>query len=95
MLGCRVESDVGARVLNASLEGKFRLWYLREGNNEVDFILQRDDEVTGLEIKTCIKKPAGGKQAFEKRFQPKTRLIFSECGFPVEEFLMLDPDRLF
>lgn len=50
--GRLVESSIGTHLLNHSLTDKYNLHYWREGNNEVDFIMEKGNSVVGLEIKS-------------------------------------------
>ncbi len=43
--GRLVESSVGAHLLNYSLSKRYNIYYWREANDEVDFVLE-----TGLEL---------------------------------------------
>ena len=57
-----VESAVGAHLLNASLTEDFRLFYWRQGNQEVDFVLEKGGKVIGLEVKSGSSGETPGMQ---------------------------------
>lgn len=90
-----VESAVGAHLLNHSLNGGFDLTYWRHSNDEVDFVLQMGEHVIGIEIKSGPAKQTSGMQAFSKKFQPHKVLLVGDSGLPWQEFLEIEPKKLF
>lgn len=88
MWGRLTESAVGAHLANGAAIGSFELFYWREGNREVDFVVRRGKQVTAIEVKTG--KPRDGRsglQAFADAFGKVRLLIVGEGGIPVDEFL--------
>jgi len=54
--GRYVESAVGAHLLNhARIEG-FEVYYWRESNKEVDFVLQKGPSTVAIEVKSGFKR---------------------------------------
>jgi predicted AAA+ superfamily ATPase len=47
-----VESALGAHLLNQSITQQIDLYYWREGNYEVDFVLQKGNKTIGIEVKS-------------------------------------------
>lgn len=90
-----VESAVGAHLMNHSITEGFKVSYWRHINEEVDFVLEHKGKVVGLEVKSGIKKPVSGLQAFQKQFQPGKVLLVGTGGLPWEEFLEMSPGQLF
>ncbi len=64
------------------------LFYWREGNHEVDFVLQEGNRVTGIEVKSGRIHNAKGMAEFDKRFKPDKLLLVGIDGIPVGDFLM-------
>lgn len=93
--GRLVESSVGAHLLNHSISERYNLHYWREGNNEVDFILEKGDKVIGLEIKSGASADSEGMNIFNGRFHPDKMLLVGTGGIPYEEFLKINPRELF
>lgn len=60
IVGRLVESSVGAHLLNHSISERYNLYYWREGNNEVDFILEKGDKIIGLEVKSGLSVDNAG-----------------------------------
>jgi len=93
--GRLVESAVGAHLFNHSVSGRFNLYYWREGNNEVDFILEKGGKVIGLEVKSGARANNEGMGKFNTKFHPDKMLLVGTGGIPYEEFLKINPTELF
>ena len=93
--GRLVESSVGAHLLNHSISERYNLHYWREGNNEVDFILEKGNKVIGLEIKSGASADSEGMNLFNGRFHPDKMLLVGTGGIPYEDFLKINPRELF
>jgi predicted AAA+ superfamily ATPase len=90
-----VESAVGAHLLNHSHIGDFSLYYWREGNEEMDFVLERQGKVVGLEVKSGASGNTNSMAAFHRRFGPFKTLLIAASGIPWQDFLSIDPSELF
>ena len=90
-----VESSVGAHLLNHSVSEKYNLYYWREGNNEVDFILKKGGDVIGLEVKSGVGVDTKGMDLFNEKFHPHKILLVGTGGLSYEEFLKINPKDLF
>jgi uncharacterized protein len=84
-----IESAIGSHLLNQSLTEQINLYYWREGNREVDFVLQKGSKVIGIEVKSGRNKSSSGIVEFTKRFNPDKVLLVGREGIPIEEFLMI------
>lgn len=93
--GRLVESSVGAHLFNYSISEKYNLYYWREGNNEVDFILEKGDKVIGLEVKSGADADNAGMRVFNEKFHPWKMLLVGASGIPYKEFLKINPKELF
>ena len=93
--GHLVESAIGAHLINHSHTEKFNLHYWRERNDEVDFVIEKKGKVIGLEIKSGSTGSTGGMAAFKKRFNPDKILLIGNAGIPWQEFLSMNPAKLF
>lgn len=86
--GRLTESAVGAHLANAAACGLCELFYWREGNREVDFVLRSGRVVVSLEVKSGRAPLAhSGLAAFGDAFEPRRSLLVGGDGIPVEEFL--------
>lgn len=93
--GRLVESSVGAHLLNHSISNRYNLHYWREGNDEVDFVLERRNRLIGLEVKCGADANSEGMVAFNKKFHPDKMLLVGTGGIPLDDFLKIDPKELF
>lgn len=90
-----VESAIGAHLVNYSITEDYKVYYWRQGNDEVDFVLEYQDQIIGLEIKSGVGKKTTGMAKFKKKFNPQKLLLIGEQGFPWQEFLSINPIELF
>lgn len=93
--GRLVESSVGAHLLNHSVSERYNLHYWREGNNEVDFILEKGSKVIGLEVKSGASADNEGMGIFNDKFHPNKMLLVGTGGIPYADFLKINPKELF
>ena len=93
--GRLVESSVGAHLINYSISERYNLYYWREGNNEVDFILEKGDKIIGLEVKSGMKADNAGMSVFAEKFHPEKILLVGTGGIPYDEFLKINPKELY
>jgi len=93
--GRLVESSVGTHLLNHSISERYNLYYWREGNYEVDFVLEKGDKVIGLEVKSGKRGENEGMGVFAEKFHPERVLLVGTGGIPYEEFLKINPKELF
>lgn len=93
--GRHVESAIGAHLANSAGGGGYELFYWREGNDEVDFVIQKKGQIIAIEVKTSAKLKHAGIAEFVKRFDPKKILLVGNEGLKWQDFLKLDPGELF
>lgn len=70
-------------VIGAFFYRMFRdkLFYWRDGNNEVDFVIAHDDQLFGVEVKSSRARRSGGTTAFTISFgNAKTVMINEQSG---------------
>ena len=89
-----VESAVGAHLLNAVRGTSIQLYYWREGDKEVDFVLTSGEHVTAIEVKSGTKRETlSGMQSFIKAFNPDRVLLIGQDGVSLEEFFQAPIDE--
>ncbi len=93
--GRRIEQAVGAYLLNQSRINDFDLFYWRDVNEEVDFILKQKKKIVALEVKTTRAKFHKGLQKFSERYNTYKNILISSDSLPWYEFLKLDVVKLF
>lgn len=86
-----VESAVGAHLVNQAFkEKKLTIYYWREGNEEVDFVVEYKKRIIALEVKTSKVGGLTGLNAFANQYRPEKSLVIGTDGIPWQEFLQLD-----
>ena len=86
--GRLVESAVGAHLANAQAAGQCEVFYWRERNREVDFVVRVGRRVTAIEVKSGrVTGAQPGMAAFRKAYPAARPLLVGGDGVPVEEFL--------
>lgn len=87
--GRLVESSVGAHLVNSTRGTRVEIFYWRERNREVDFIVQAGRMVVAIEVKSGYAKGAlPGMEALSKQFPIQRKLLVGAGGIGIEEFLL-------
>lgn len=90
-----VESAIGSYLLNKADELDYKLYYWRENNNEVDFVLEQNKQCVAIEVKSGKRTTNNGITIFSNKFHPRHSFIVGNGGISVEDFLTLDLENLF
>lgn len=86
--GRLVESAVGAHIANAAASGVCEVFYWRDTNREVDFVVRAGRVVVAIEVKSGrVPDTLPGLAAFTEAFRPTRTLIVGGDGVPLDEFL--------
>ena len=85
-----VESAVGAHLLNQSITSNCNLYYWRDRNDEVDFIIEKGDKIMAIEVKSGLNQSKKGMDTFARKYRPYKVLLVGQTGIPWQEFLQLD-----
>ena len=90
-----VETAVGAHLLNTCRKEGVKLYYWRDRNMEVDFVLEKNKKLIGLEVKSGRAQNLKGMQDFQKRMKPYKVLLVGDSGIHWKDFLNINPIELF
>ncbi len=83
-----IESAVGAHLANAAAVGTCDLWYWRHRNDEIDFVISRQDRLLAVEVKSGTRSGRrAGLSAFQAAYPEARPMIVGADGVGVEEFL--------
>jgi len=86
--GRLVESAIGAHLANAAAVGDCEVFYWRDRNREVDYVVRTGAILTAIEVKTGRSRDTlAGMGAFAEAFRPGRKLLVGADGIPVDEFL--------
>jgi len=89
--GRLVESSVGAHLVNQARISDLGVFYWRNANREVDFVLAKGNKIIAIEVKSTGRRASmPGTDAFAKEFPVHKKLLVGGQGIPVEEFLRTD-----
>jgi uncharacterized protein len=92
--GRLVESAVGAHLINSSAAGLCEVFYWRDRNREVDFVVKAGRLLTAIEVKSGRTKEAlPGIAAFAAAFRPHRQLLVGGDGIPIDKFLATPVER--
>jgi len=89
------ESAVGAHLLNHAVTEKYNLFYWNDNNYEVDFVIEKNGVVVGLEVKSGKDGTNSGLSIFNKQFSPKHIFTIGTGSIAFEEFFTMNPKRFF
>lgn len=90
--GRLVESCVGAHLLNTSDEDT-KLYYWREGNQEVDFILAKGRKLAAIEVKSAPNPVLSkGLDVFGQKYSLARKILVGNGGVALAEFLSQPAD---
>lgn len=83
--GRLVESCIGAYILSNQ---NAKVFYWREGNQEVDFVVQLQGKIIAIEVKSGKKlKAVPGLELFSKKYAVNAKLLVGTGGIPIDVFL--------
>jgi predicted AAA+ superfamily ATPase len=86
--GRLVESAVGAHLVNAKAAGECELFYWRERDREVDFVVRVGHSFMAIEVKSGRAPTARpGLDAFNDAFKATRSLVVGDGEVPLSEFL--------
>lgn len=90
-----VESAIGAYLVSQAPIYGYKVYYWREGSNEVDFVLRRNTRTVAVEVKSGRRRLNQGLVLFNEQFKPWRSIVVGGDGFTEEEFLSISPGDLF
>ena len=89
------ESGIGAYLVSQAFVHRMEIYYWRERNDEVDFVLRRKGKVVALEVKSNAEKNTKGLETFKELFSPHAAFVIGDGGMSAEDFLTTDLRMLF
>ncbi|MBN1951172.1 MAG: DUF4143 domain-containing protein [Bacteroidales bacterium] len=91
-----IESCIGGYLINQSIRSSFDVYYWRERDKEVDFVLKYGDKMIAIEVKSQANSgPYNGMDTFRKVFNPVKTYSIDNQHLSWKEFLRIDPLQLF
>jgi uncharacterized protein len=93
--GRYVETAIGAYLVRAQKLYGIEVFYWREGNDEIDFVLKNRQIVVGIEVKSGRNQSSKGVDVFAKKIRNDKVLLVGNSGIPWQNFLKADIRKLF
>lgn len=93
--GVCFESAIGAHIVSCAFVDGYRVFYWRDGNKEVDYVIQKKDKVIAIEVKSNNERDNEGLHEFRKRYNPFASIVVGKAGIPADEFLSVSPASFF
>ena len=85
-----VESAVGCYLLDKADELDCDLFYWRENNEEVDFVLRRAEKILAIEVKSGKRQSNSGLSTFREMYNPQHSLVVGGQSLPLENLFKGD-----
>jgi hypothetical protein len=94
--GRLVESAIGTHLVNQARLSDLNVFYWRDVNQEVDFVLVKGGKIIAIEVKSTRRRTSlQGMEAFARQFKVHKKLLVGGQGIPLEEFLTTDASAWF
>ena len=81
--------------MNCAYTGRFKVYYWREGGEEVDFVLVKNTKIVAVEVKSNHDKDTSGLHTFQELYHPHRAILVGEGGIAIETFLASNLKELF
>ncbi len=93
--GRLVEVAIGAYLYNQALVNGYEIYYWREGDAEIDFVVRYGEKLLGIEVKTGFEYGGKAFNLFKDRYPKAQTLLVGEYGVHVEKFLKTPVEDFF
>ncbi len=74
---------------------RFEVFYWRERDDEVDFVLLKKGSVVAIKVKSNAEKRTEGLDKIRKLFNPQAAFTVGDGGISAEDLLSMDVRKLF
>lgn len=91
--GRLVENAVGAHLCNGLGSMEYAVAYWRDGKYEVDYVVERGQDIWAIEVKSGASGDAKGLERFRTKYPEAKTLMIGGPGIPLEEFFSLPAGR--
>ncbi|MCL2435412.1 MAG: ATP-binding protein, partial [Lentimicrobiaceae bacterium] len=88
------ESAIGTHLIGKSISENYKLFYWREGDCEIDFVIEYGEKLLGLEVKSGISTANKGIGKFLNQYPSAKTIFVGTGGISMEEFLSVNPIEL-
>jgi predicted AAA+ superfamily ATPase len=77
------------------LKYRFNVYYWNQGNYEVDYVIEKGNDIVAIEVKSGKDSINVGLSLFNEDFYPCGLCLVGTGGIPFEQFLSMNPADLF
>lgn len=88
------ESAIGAHIVSSALAGNYEVYYWRDGNFEVDYVIKKENKIVAIEVKSNFDTTNIGLSDFRDRFHPHSSIVVGKGGMDAALFLGVNPTKL-
>lgn len=85
------ESAVGTHILNDAFVNNYKVFYWRENDREVDFLIVKNRKIVAIEVKSNFETGNRGLEAIRKMYGDASTMVVGKGGIPAEEFMRYSP----
>jgi predicted AAA+ superfamily ATPase len=89
------ESAVGAHLISEALTGNYDVFYWRDNNLEVDYILKKGNKIVAIEVKSNFDTINKGLSVFREQYKPHASIVVGKGGIDAAKLLEINPSKLF
>lgn len=89
------ESAIGAHIVSNAFIGGYEVFYWRERDKEVDYILKKKSRVVAIEVKSNSRATNAGLEEIRRMYDPYATMVVGDGGMKAEDFLSISPVKLF
>jgi predicted AAA+ superfamily ATPase len=89
------ESAIGAHIVSGAMVGNYEVFYWRDGDLEVDYVIKKGNKIIAIEVKSNSDSINKGLVVFKERYKPHTAIIVGKGGLDAETFLSVNPVKFF
>lgn len=93
--GRYVESAIGAYLVSQAQIIGYKVFYWRDKNDEVDYVLTYRNRKVAIEVKSGRRTTNTGIKKFAESYHPYRTIVVGSGGLSAEEFMTLDLALLF
>ena len=93
--GRYIESAIGAHLVSQAQIIGYKVYYWRDKNEEVDYIITHRNRKVAIEVKSGRRTTNTGLAKFTEQYKPHRSIVVGSGGLSVEEFMNLDLTMLF
>lgn len=93
--GHQFESAIGAYIISQSFAHRIEVYYWRDRDMEVDYVLRKKNKLVAIEVKSNGASSSKGLDKFVELFSPYAAFIVGDGGMKPECFLSTPLQNLF